>query len=111
MTSPSTKSTTARVDGTSKSRKKPHNVPRRDYLSFPDMVRKIADEPRKAQIGDNEVVMSRAEGVYRCMVDRALRGNKRELVSLLRMSIRRPSMAATFREYNITIIGGALANV
>lgn len=91
--------------------RKPHNLPRRDYDSFSDMVRQVANEPRKAQIGGHDVTISRAEVVYRLMVGRALRGNKRELVSLLKLMMRQPSMAATFREYSITVIGGALANV
>lgn len=91
--------------------RKPHNVPLKDYLSFADMVRKIANEPRKAQIGGQDVVISRSEGVYRSMVGRALRDNKRELVSLLKLMMRRPSMAATFREHRVTVIGGSLADV
>jgi hypothetical protein len=97
--------------GTFKRGRRPHNVPIKDYSSFADMVRKIADEPRKAQIAGQEVVISRSEGVYRSMVDRALRGNKRELIILLRMMMRRPSMAATFRKYHVTVVGGSLANV
>lgn len=91
--------------------RKPHNVAIRDYDSLGDMVRKIANEPRKAQMAGKDVVISRSEGVYRSMVERALHGNKRELVSLLKLMMRRPSMAATFREHMVTVIGGSLADV
>lgn len=111
MTSDDTNKSGRGKGGKFKSGRKPHNVPLKDYLSFADMFRQIANEPRKAQIGGQDVIISRSEGVYRSIVNRALKGNKRELVSLLRLMMRRPNMAATFRDHFITVIGGSLCNV
>ena len=90
-------------------RRRPHNVPRERYESFDELLVKIAHEPRKAILGEEEVTMSRLEFLLRTVVDRAMAGQVREMTLILKVLADHPGLAATARTQIITVVGSALA--
>lgn len=104
MTSPTPKTTTRRA-------RKPHNASAPGYGSFNELLSLIADERRAALVGEQQIIMSRRERLFRLLVDRALQGNVREVTLLLRLMANSPALAATYRDQVVTIISGALCNV
>ena len=92
-------------------KRKPHNVQTEQYESFFELLVKIASEPRKATIGEEEATLTRTEGLLRLMVDRALKGEVREVTQLLQLMAKHPAMATTNRTQKIFFIGKALAGV
>lgn len=92
-------------------RLRPHNVPREQYKSFDELLVKIAHEPRKAILGEQEVTMSRLEFLLRTVIDRAMAGQVREMTLILKLLADDPGLAATARSQIITSFTGALAGV
>ncbi len=77
--------------------RKPHNAGTNEYVSYNELLLRLAHEPRAVQIGDQQVTMPRVERLMRVMVERALQGNVRDIAKLLQMMARNPTLAATFR--------------
>lgn len=104
MTSPTSKPATRRA-------RKPHNARTPGYGSFNELLALIADERRTALVGEQQVIMSRRERLFRLMVDRALQGKVREVTLLLRLMANSPTLAATYRDQVVTVISGSLCTV
>lgn len=91
--------------------RKPHNAKTANYASFDELLAQIAAEPRTALVGDEQITMPRGERLLRLMLDRALKGHPRDVIKLLQMMAKSPSVAATFRDETVTVISGALCHV
>ena len=92
-------------------RRKPHNVRSVHYASFDELLAQIADEPRVARVGDDEITMSRRERLLRLLVDGALKGDVRNVTKLLQLMAKYPAIAATYREQFVVVISGAFCDV
>lgn len=92
-------------------RRKPHNARTIYYLSFYELLAMIAAERRVALIGGQQTSMSRSERLLRLLLDRALAGKARDVIKLLQLMAKNPSVAATFRDEIIIVTSGALCNV
>lgn len=90
-------------------KRKPHNARTTDYASFAELLAMISAEPRTALVGDEQVTMPRGERLLRIMVDRALQGHAREVTKLIQLMAKSPSLAATFRDERVLVLGGYLA--
>lgn len=104
MTSPTSKAPT-------RGARKPHNARAPGYGSFNELLSLIADERRAALVGEQQIIMTRRERLFRLLVDRALQGNVREVTLLLRLMAKSPELAATYRDRVVTIISGSLCTV
>ena len=91
--------------------RKPHNARTSEYVSFDDLLSRLASEPRTVQMGDQHVTMPRVERLMRVMVDRALQGKVRDIAKLLNMMAKNPTLTATFREQMVIRICPSLANL
>ncbi len=94
-----------------RAKRKPHNAGTLTYDSFFDLLKMVADEPRKATIAGEEVTITRTEALLRVTIDRALQGKTRELTKLLQFMAKNPGLAATSRTQLIYFVRGALADV
>lgn len=103
--------TTKSPKAKARSKRKPHNAETEEYGSFFELLTKIATEARKATIGDKEATITRVEGLLRVMVERALKGEVREVLKLLQLMEKNPAMATTNRTRTILFISKALADV
>jgi hypothetical protein len=84
-------------------------VRQEQYTSFDELLATIADEPCQATIDGKVVTMTQRERLFRVMIDRATRGNVREITRLLHIMAKDPGLAATSRTQSILFINGALA--
>lgn len=91
--------------------RKPHNARTSEYGSFNELLALIADERRAALVGEQQVIMSRRERLFRLMLDRALQGKVREVTLLLRLMANSPALATTYRDQVVTVISGSLCAV
>jgi hypothetical protein len=90
-----------------KTGRKPHNATQpADYSSLAELISKVGDEPRKVLVRGQEVNMSRSERLLRLQVDRALQGNVREVANIIRLMIKYPDIAASYREEKVVLIAG-----
>ncbi len=92
-------------------RRKPHNARSVHYASFDELLAQIADEPRVARVGDEEVTMSRRDRLLRLLLDGALRGDVRNVTKLLQLMAKYPAIAATYREQFVVVMSGAICDV
>lgn len=104
MTSPKSKGAIRRA-------RKPHNARTFAYGSFNELLALIANERRAALVGEQQIIMSRRERLFRLLVDRALQGQVREVTLLLRLMANSPTLAASYRDQVVTIISGSLCTV
>ncbi len=101
-----------RKAGTSTSFKrgrKPHNARAPlEHDSLADLVRQVGSETRKVLKGGETVEMTRTERTLRLQVERALEGNKvREVASILRLMLKHPEIARSYRKEITIFIGGS----
>lgn len=92
-------------------RRKPHNARSVHYASFDELLTQIADEPRVARVGDDEVTMPRRDRLHRMLVDGALKGDVRNVTKLLQLMSKYPAVAATYTEQVVVVTSGAFCNV
>lgn len=94
-----------------RAKRKPHNARKVEYSSFNELLSSVAAEKRAARVGNDQVVMRRNERLFRLMLDRALKGNAREVTKLLQLMAKYPTVAATYRDEFVTVVSGHLCNV
>lgn len=95
----------------SKAPRKPHNASSTEYGSFNELLDLVGAESRTALIDGEEVSMPRRERLLRVMVNRAHRGNVRDVIKILQLMAKYPAVAATFRDETLIVVSGALCNV
>ena len=91
--------------------RKPHNARTTEYVSFNELLAMIAAERRVAVVGGRQTSMNRGERLLRLMLDRALQGKVREVIKLLQLMAKNPTVAATFRDEIVIVTSGALCHV
>jgi hypothetical protein len=92
-------------------RRKPHNARTYKYVSFHELLALTASEPRTALVGDEQIVMTREERLYRLTVDRALQGHAHDVTMLLRKMAKSRQIVEAFREETVMVISGNLGAV
>jgi hypothetical protein len=90
--------------------RKPHNARESDYVSFNELLGKLATELREVQVGDDLIKMPRVERLIRLTLERALKGNVRDVTKMLNLMAQNPELAATHRERTVVHIIPALYN-
>ena len=88
---------------------RPHNAVTPTDHSLKDVVLRIANELHEVSINGEPRTISRAERVFRLTVERAVKGNVRDIAHLLRIIAKNPELAASERTDTIIFINGALA--
>jgi hypothetical protein len=92
------------------SSRKPHNAKKSEFVSFGDLLGKVATEVREVQVGDDLIEMPRVERLIRLTLARALKGNVRDVAKMLNLMAQNPELAATHRERTVIHINPALYN-
>ena len=92
-------------------RRPPHNTKLAEYESFGDLLSKAANAPRTAEIHGREFEMSRAARLFHLSIDRAVQGNPREVVDVIRRMAKNPNLAASFRIQLVAYAHGELTKV
>ena len=88
----------------------PHNAKVATYDDIADLVRAIGAEPKRATVRGEEVSMSWSERSLRLSIERAINGQTRDLIDLLKLMIKHPRITGPARMRQITVVRGALAN-
>ena len=90
--------------------RKPHNANRGlEFANVAELIATIGAEPKRLGVDGQQVEMSWAERSFRLTVDRALKGNRRDLAHLLRLMIKHPSVSVSHRERYVTYMTQTLA--
>jgi hypothetical protein len=97
--------------GQFKKGRRPHNAKTLEFDNIGDLVRKLGAEPRRVLMNGKEVEMTAAERSLRLAIDRALKGNVRDLAALLRLMIKYPNVTGPGKLRMIYFVRGALADV
>ena len=88
---------------------RPHNAKVLEFATIADLVRYLGAEQKKVTVNGKETKMSWAERSLRLTLDRALKGNVRDIAELLRLMIRHPHVTGRGKVRSLIIIRGALA--
>jgi hypothetical protein len=102
---------TEKSSGKFKPGRKPHNVAVPIDRSLKDIVLRVANERHAVTIDGVTRNISRMERTLRLTVDRAVKGNKKDILRLLQIVAKRPDMAASIRTDTIVFFNGAMAEV
>lgn len=95
-----------------KAGRKPHNVPPpKQYDSLHELVKVIGSQPRTVFINGKSIEMSLAERTLRLQVNRALEGKVRDVAHILRLMMKYPNLAKSYKEKKVILMCGAFANV
>ncbi len=85
----------------------PHNAAKPpSFRSIGELAQAIAAEPRRASIKGEEIVLSRAEGLCRLMVESALKGSISDLKLLIQLIANNDDLAGTAREQWVLLLAG-----
>jgi hypothetical protein len=90
--------------------RRPHNAVIPTDGSLKDVVHRIANELHEVTINTKRQTITRKERVFRLTVDRASKGNVRDIVHILSIMAKHPELAASFRVETVYFFNGALAN-
>lgn len=92
--------------------RKPHNAKRAaDVESLEELVARVGAELRRIPTSKSVVEMTRLERTLRLLVDRALEGKVRDVAHVLRLMLKHPSLAKSYREETVIVLSPVMANV
>ncbi len=89
--------------------RRPHNAKVLDFDTIGDLVRKLGAEPKKVTVDGKEVEMSWAERLLRLTLERALKGNIRDIAQLLRLMIKHPHVTGQGKVRMVYFLSRSLA--
>lgn len=91
--------------------RRPHNAKVLEFETIADLVKCLGSERKRVALNGEEVEMTWAERSLRLTVDRALKGNRRDLAQLLRLMIKHPQISGPGRMTVVYFFRGALAKI
>ena len=96
-------------EGRFKKGRMPHNAKVPTYADFGDLVRSVGAAPKSVTINGQEVSMPWSERSMRLSVDRAIKGQTRDLIDLLRLMIKHPQITGPVKTKFIYVMRGGFA--